>query len=247
MAALDPWMWQMWSRLLADGNNYKQWMECFSTAALRNVHHCPLSSEQIGGDRCFSRRNPRAEGYFSFLKSNQTWSVPILTPVKMPSSWGLNTGHFWATAGTKVPKDVGWRANGEANWRVKETCVKIFEGGRAGRCLADEFKSFWRELGVNQMPAVREELVVVRRWRPKSRGFFWRRHSQSGNRKESKYQLKGWRGGRLCGCCSCWDVCCNKATGKKWKCHNGRTTDKQTERHQNNIYTHSITALLCLH
>lgn len=125
-----------------------------------------------GGDRCLGRRNPRAKGYFSFVKSNQTRSVLILTPVKMPSSWGLNTGTFWATAGTKVPKDVGWRANAEANRRVKEMRVKIFEGGRAGRCLADEFKSFWRELGVNQMPGVREEMVVVRRWRPKSRGVF---------------------------------------------------------------------------
>lgn len=35
--------------LLAAVNNYKQWMECFSAAALRNVHHGPLSCEQIGG------------------------------------------------------------------------------------------------------------------------------------------------------------------------------------------------------
>lgn len=39
--------------LLTAVNNYKQWMECFSAAALRNVHHCPLSSEQIEGKTLF--------------------------------------------------------------------------------------------------------------------------------------------------------------------------------------------------
>ena len=47
-------------------NNYKHRVECFSTADLRNVHHCPLSSGQIGGKVSLSRCNSYIRGVWKW-------------------------------------------------------------------------------------------------------------------------------------------------------------------------------------
>lgn len=55
-------------------NNYEHWMECFSRAALRNVHPCPLSSEQIGGKVYWSRYNPCIRSLLKTVHTSHSFS-----------------------------------------------------------------------------------------------------------------------------------------------------------------------------
>ena len=81
---------------LAAVNNYKQWMECSSAAALRNVHHCPLSSEQIGGEKTIQAGIIRALEVFS--------GGHTLHSFELAPSW-----HLWKRQNTPIFYTVQFR------------------------------------------------------------------------------------------------------------------------------------------